>query len=184
MKTQQNNIFQFSAGLTYGIKSNEACATFSANEVHSERGIRWYFLNENAANALYETGMRLDYLYRLADVADSIVQLNAGEELYIIWSDRVVAIADTVQELNERVVANLVGHPLSNYFNNCCYRIRRTPKQYKIFHLKPIELRWFDDDAKTEENHWYKGAGWYNSYNELRVSWEQAKREWLQWSGR
>lgn len=184
----EKTMFKFNAEITYGISRNaEIAARFSAEPETRlvARNIRQYLLNENATAARYNEGMELNRLYQIADIADCAADLKAGEELFIIWSDRFVSTADNIEELNKIVVANRLGHSGHLYYKTCAFRIRRTPKEYRIFHLKPIDLIWCDD---TEINYlqasWYKGIGWYTEYYDLVYSWEEAKKIWITHSGR
>lgn len=143
------NNFKFSDSNVYNLWGNAdetIAASFDGcndelkriNERLAFQSLRRYIFKMNAVATTYGDGINPDCLYQLADAIDEIKNLEPGESFYLIWSPMRVFYCKDIAELNSEIKHN--NGPVLNceFRANCAYRIKRTPKQWKINHLKAI----------------------------------------------
>lgn len=143
------NNFKFSDSNVYNLWGN-ADAMFDAsfddctgmmkriNERLAFQSVRHYIFQMNAVATTYGDGINPDCLYQLADAIDEIKNLEPGESIYLIWSPRRVDYSKDIDEFNEEIRIHGGNVAEWNLRANCAYRIKRTPKRWQIYHLKPI----------------------------------------------
>lgn len=143
------NNFKFSDSNVYNLWGNAdetIAASFDGcneelkriNERLAFQSLRRYIFKMNAVATIYGDGINPDCLYQLADAIDEIKNLEPGESIYLIWSPRRVEYRKNIDEFNAEI--RIHGGKVAEWTlrANCAYRIKRTPKQWKINHLKAI----------------------------------------------
>ena len=142
----KSKVFRFNKEIVFNIWSgaNEIISFEPTNEYSTKmafQNLRRYIFKMNAVASIYGDGLQSESVFELADVLDNAKDLNAGEDMFIIWTGRRVSWSTDIEDFNETVRINTEceRYDAECFFKaNCAYRIRRTPKQFKVYHLKPI----------------------------------------------